>query len=183
MCFPHVGLLVFQCLFTSFKWENSYPRYDNLTAPSEDLLRIWETTKISPKMTENYHFWTFSDLKTVHTIRSKFFTIILHHIRVLYVQWYQNRMTGFCETAKISPKWPNDNKVGDLFFNILIRFRLLPHMQLWYWERGQRWKTIHTCKAGFYVLFSFIILIQGIYLFHTECRLSFWFHKMRWPNW
>ena len=32
--------------------------------------------------------------KTVHTIRTKFLKVILHHIRVLYVQWYQNEMTG-----------------------------------------------------------------------------------------
>ena len=32
--------------------------------------------------------------KTVHTIRTKFFTVIFHHIRVLYVQLNQNRMTG-----------------------------------------------------------------------------------------
>ena len=33
-------------------------------------------------------------LKTVHAIRMKFSTVILHHIRVLYVQWHQNRMAG-----------------------------------------------------------------------------------------
>ena len=32
--------------------------------------------------------------KTDHTIRTKFSTDILHHIRVLYVQWRQNRMAG-----------------------------------------------------------------------------------------
>ena len=31
---------------------------------------------------------------TVHSIRTKFFTVILHHIRVLYVQWYQNRVAA-----------------------------------------------------------------------------------------
>ena len=30
--------------------------------------------------------------KTVQTIRTKFSTVILHHIRVLYVHWHQNRM-------------------------------------------------------------------------------------------
>ena len=35
-----------------------------------------------------------SETETVHTIRTKFSTVILHHIRVLYVQWHQNRMTG-----------------------------------------------------------------------------------------
>ena len=32
--------------------------------------------------------------KTVHTIRTKLSTDILHHFRVLYVQWHQNRMAG-----------------------------------------------------------------------------------------
>ena len=32
--------------------------------------------------------------KTDHTIRTKFSTVILHHIRVLYVQWHQNCMAG-----------------------------------------------------------------------------------------
>ena len=32
--------------------------------------------------------------KPVHTIRTKFSTDILHHIRVLYVQWHQIRITG-----------------------------------------------------------------------------------------
>ena len=32
--------------------------------------------------------------KTVHTIRTKLSIVILHHIRVLYVQWHQNRMAG-----------------------------------------------------------------------------------------
>ena len=32
--------------------------------------------------------------KTVHTIFTKSCTVILHQIRVLYVQWHQNRMTG-----------------------------------------------------------------------------------------
>ena len=55
--------------------------------------------KIIPKMAKNSPktaifrlFSVFS--KTVHTIRTKFSTVILHHIKVLYVQWHQNRMAG-----------------------------------------------------------------------------------------
>ena len=48
--------------------------------------------KISPKMAIFRLFSLFS--KTVHTIRTKFSTVILHHIRVLYVQWHQNCMAG-----------------------------------------------------------------------------------------
>ena len=51
--------------------------------------------KISPKMAKKAIFRLFSIFsKTVHTIRTKFSTVILHHIRVLYVQWHQNRMAG-----------------------------------------------------------------------------------------
>ena len=52
--------------------------------------------KICPKMAKKTAifrlFLIFS--KTVYTIRTKFSTVILHHIRVLYVQWHQNRMAG-----------------------------------------------------------------------------------------
>ena len=51
--------------------------------------------KISPKMAKKqpfFYFFRFS--QTVHTIRTKFSTDNLHHIRVLYVQWHQNRMAG-----------------------------------------------------------------------------------------
>ena len=56
--------------------------------------------KISPKKAKKTAiFLTFFDfLKTVHTIRTKFSTVILHHIRVLYVQWHQKRMAGIGET-------------------------------------------------------------------------------------
>ena len=52
--------------------------------------------KISPKMAKKQPFFDFFSIfsKTVHTIRTKFSTDILHHIRVLYVQWHQNRMAG-----------------------------------------------------------------------------------------
>ena len=36
----------------------------------------------------------FRGSQTVHTIRTKFSTVFLHHIRVLYVQWHQNRLAG-----------------------------------------------------------------------------------------
>ena len=46
--------------------------------------------KISPKMAKKQPFFDFFSLfsKTVHTIRTKLSTVILHHIRVLYVQWH-----------------------------------------------------------------------------------------------
>ena len=37
--------------------------------------------------------------KTVHAIRTKFLTVILH-IKVLYVQFQQNRMTGIRASQK-----------------------------------------------------------------------------------
>ena len=60
---------------------------------------IWDvrnTAKITPKMAKKQPFFDFFSLfsKSVHTIRTKFSTVILHHIRVLYVQWHQNRMAG-----------------------------------------------------------------------------------------
>ena len=52
--------------------------------------------KISPKMAKKLPFFDVFSIfsKTVHSIRTKFSTVVLHHIRVLYVQWHQNRMAG-----------------------------------------------------------------------------------------
>ena len=55
--------------------------------------------KISPKMarisSKSAIFRLFSIFsKTDHTIGTKFSTVILHHIRVLYMQMHQNRMAG-----------------------------------------------------------------------------------------
>ena len=46
--------------------------------------------KISPKMAKKQSFFDFFSIfsKTAHTIRTKFSTVILHHIRVLYVQFH-----------------------------------------------------------------------------------------------
>ena len=52
--------------------------------------------KISPKIALFRLFSIFS--KTVHTIQTKVSTVILHHTRVLYVQWHQNRIGGTRET-------------------------------------------------------------------------------------
>ena len=66
--------------------------------------------------------------KTVHTIRTKLFTVILHRIRALCVQLHQNLMAGISETwpKLVLKKLPND-KLRTLFFNILIRL-----MRLWF---------------------------------------------------
>ena len=51
--------------------------------------------KIVPQMVKKQTFFDFFDfLKKLYTIRTKFSTVILHHIRVLCVQWHQNRMAG-----------------------------------------------------------------------------------------
>ena len=57
-------------------------------------------------LSKNYQQQPFLDIffsffsKTVHTIRTKFSKIILYHIRVLYVQFHQNRMTGIRASQK-----------------------------------------------------------------------------------
>ena len=70
---------------------------------------VWLICDKQPKCTQkwpkNSHFLTFSVFsKTVHAIRPKFSTVILHHIRVLYVQWHQNRFAEMRKTAKVNPK-------------------------------------------------------------------------------
>ena len=51
--------------------------------------------KISPKMAKKQPFFDFFRFSQKLSIRfERNFLIILHHIRVLYVQWHQNRMAG-----------------------------------------------------------------------------------------
>ena len=71
--------------------------------------------KSSPKMAKKSRFSIFS--KTVHTIRTKISTVILHHIRVLYVQWHQNRMAGMWETEpKLTQQCPKNTHFSIFFF-------------------------------------------------------------------
>ena len=50
--------------------------------------------KISPKWPKNSHFRLFSIFSKTKYTRTKFSTVVLKHIRVLYVQWHQNRIAG-----------------------------------------------------------------------------------------
>ena len=59
----------------------------------------WDVTdiaKISPKMAKKQSFFIFFSIfsKTVHTIQTKFSTVILHHIMVLFVEIPQIRIAG-----------------------------------------------------------------------------------------
>ena len=53
--------------------------------------------------------------KTVHTIFTKFCTVILHPKGPLRVQRHQNRMAWMWETAKISPKMAKKQPFFDFF--------------------------------------------------------------------
>ena len=63
--------------------------------------------KINIQMAKKVIFRLYSNFsKTVHTIRTKFSTVILHYIRVLFVEWYQNSMAGMRQTQpKLAQKW------------------------------------------------------------------------------
>ena len=55
--------------------------------------------KINLEMAKKVIFRLHSNFsKTVHTIRTKFFKVILNYIRVLFVEWHQNRMAAMRET-------------------------------------------------------------------------------------
>ena len=78
---------------------------------------IWYKAKLAPKWPKN-HFWTFSVLSiNVLTIRVKFPIAFLHHIRVLYVQWHQNRRSVIWQTAKSIPEMTKKTFLE--FFNFL----------------------------------------------------------------
>ena len=54
---------------------------------------------------ENFKF-----LKTCPTIFIKFSTVIIHPKGPLRAQWYQNRITGMCETSpKLAQNWPKNS--------------------------------------------------------------------------
>ena len=58
--------------------------------------------KSTPKL-----FWFFFSIfsNTVLAVRTKVYTVFLHHIGVLYVQWHQSRIAGIREP---NPKWPRN---------------------------------------------------------------------------
>ena len=67
---------------------------------------IKEQNQSSPKVTRNNQLWTFS-IFFQNCQRSKFSTDFLHYIRVLYVQWHHNCLTGIWGTKpKVVPEWP-----------------------------------------------------------------------------
>ena len=85
--------------------------------------------KISPKNGQKteplFDFFSIFS-KTVHTIRTKVSTVILHHIRVLYVQWHQSYGWDVRKIAKISPKMAKKQPFLDFFRfsqKLSIRFK------------------------------------------------------------
>ena len=86
--------------------------------------------------------------KTVHTIFTKFSTVILHHMRVLYVQWHQNRMAGMWETAKISPKMVKKQSFFD-FFSIFSKTVHTIRMKASQKEKDLSRFLYRICGSGF----------------------------------
>ena len=94
--------------FFAFLKNCSYDSYENLYCHSTPFERPicamasksygWDVRnnhnqpKSGHKTAIFLHFSNFP--KTVYTIRKKFSTVILHHLRDQYVQWHQNRMAG-----------------------------------------------------------------------------------------
>ena len=72
-----------------------------------------------PKNSQFRLFLFFS--KTVHTVRTKFFLVNLHHIRVICAMASKSYCWNVRNIAKISPKWP---KLAFFRFsqNLSIRF-------------------------------------------------------------
>ena len=72
--------------------------------------------------TASYELFTnFSN--TVLMFRTKFSTVILHHITVLCVQWHQNRMSVIWQTAKSSPEITNFFSFFTIFSNTVLTIR------------------------------------------------------------
>ena len=62
---------------------------------------VWDVrniAKVNLEMAKKVIFRKYSNFsKTVHTIRTNFFTVIIHYNRVLFVELHQNRMAGMRE--------------------------------------------------------------------------------------
>ena len=88
--------------------------------------------KISPKMAKKSHFLIFS--KTVRTIRTKFSTVILHFIMVLFCAFSLNSYGWDVRNiVKINQKWPKRN------FSIFS-------------------KTVHTIRTKIYTVIFYTIV-------------------------
>ena len=99
-----------QLLMHSYVTCNEYFKF--LKNCPYDFNKIWYSHSIPPKGTpacnndirksydwnlrssQNCHFGLFRLSQKFHTIRTKFSTPILRHIRVIYVQLHQNRAAG-----------------------------------------------------------------------------------------
>ena len=117
-CFLGVGknfrlLMQSCCFFFSRPFHENFKFLKNCPYDFHEILHSHSTPKGAPacaKASKSYD-WNVRNIakngqnlpknslfsissKTVHTIRTKFSTVILHHIRVLYVQWHQNRIAG-----------------------------------------------------------------------------------------
>ena len=83
--------VVFLCrLFhEKFKFLKSCP-YDLLKFLHSYYWNVRNRAKNSPKMTKKQSFFSFFSIfsRTVHAIQTKFFTVVLHHNIVLYVQFH-----------------------------------------------------------------------------------------------
>ena len=72
--------------------------------------RSHKYTKYGKKTAVLFFFSFFSN--TVLAVRTKVYTVFLHHIGVLYVQWQQSRIAGNREP---NPKWPKKLPIVDFF--------------------------------------------------------------------
>ena len=90
------------CLYDFHKILHSHSAPKGASAFSKALKSYdWNARNIAKKWPKSSHFSTFFPIfsKTVHTIRTKFSRVILHHVRVL------------CATASISYDWNARNIV------------------------------------------------------------------------
>ena len=114
--FDYLCNRVFFCFFFSRPFHENFKFLKNCPYDFQKILHSHSTPKGAPacgKASKSYD-WNVRNIPKIgpkmarvspktaifrlFSIRTKFSTVILHHIRVLYVQWHQNRMAGMRET-------------------------------------------------------------------------------------
>ena len=108
-----IAILQFQCYKKwNVQFKTAYPAFRILDRPTEFCRSITVLYILLQKSVLSFrHKTDFSScfiifghfrfsLKTLSAIPTKLYSIILHHIRVLYVQFYENSKTGIRTSQK-----------------------------------------------------------------------------------
>ena len=141
-----------QTIFTKFCTVILHPK-GPLRVQKASKLYGWDVrniAKISPKMAKKQSFSIFFSIfsKTVHTIRTKFSTVIFYTIVWSYVCNF-NKFVWFWDWSESEGKRPKPTP--------------LPHMRLWFLFQWKFETFVYENSVSFHVKFLFDPTYQSIY--------------------